>query len=63
MEKFLCQECKNPLKIEKGDFIFSFNINCDNAHKFENIDLDELLSMRKSYNNINQFQCKQHKKK
>ena len=63
MKKFICQECENPIKIEKGDFIFSFNINCDNEHKFENINLDELLSMRKNYNNINQFQCKQHKKK
>ena len=63
MKKFLCQTCESPLKIKEGDFIFSFDINCDNEHKLKNIDLDDLLSMRKIYNNINLFQCKKHKKR
>ena len=62
MFKYVCPECESPLKITEGDFIFSFNINCHNKHKFENIDLDDLLSMRKAFNNINLFQCKKHKK-
>ena len=63
MKKFLCQTCESPLKIKEGDFIFSFDINCDNEHKLKNIDLDDLLSMRKINNNKNLFLCKIHKKK
>ena len=63
MKKFLCQTCESPLKIKEGDFIFSFDINCDNEHKLKNIDLDDLLSMRKITNNENLFLCKIHKKK
>ena len=61
MEKFICKECNNQLKLTKGKFIFSFNVECCNNHKIENIDLDDLLNMEKSNQDI--FKCKNHKKK
>ena len=61
MEKFLCQECNNQLKLKKSNFIFSFNAECCNNHKKENVDLEDLLNMKKSNQDI--FKCKNHKKK
>lgn len=63
MEKYLCQKCQNPIKISEGDFIYSFNINCKNGHNLENIDSDDLLSMRAKFDNDNLYQCQKHKKK
>ena len=62
MEKFICKECNNQLKLTKGNFIFSFNLECCNNHKKENIDLDDLLNMKKK-SNQDIFKCKNHKKK
>ena len=61
MEKFLCQECNNQLKLKRSNFIFSFNAECCNNHKKENVDLEDLLNMKKSNQDI--LKCKNHKKK
>ena len=62
MKKFLCQTCDNQLKYSNGDFLFSFNINCDNGHENKNIDLKDLLRKRKQ-NIMEIFKCKSHKRK
>ena len=46
MKKFLCQTCDKQLKYSNGDFLFSFNLNCDNGHEEKNIDLGDLLIKR-----------------
>ena len=62
MKKFLCQTCDKQLKYSNGDFLFSFNLNCDNGHEEKNIDLGDLLIKRKQ-NNVEIFKCKNHKRK
>ena len=54
MAKFLCQKCDNQLRINEGDYLFSYNINCCNNHESKNIDLESLLSKIK--------ECKIHYK-
>lgn len=60
MKRFLCPICNKQLRITNGDNMFSFNINCCNNHKNENIDIDYILSQAK--NNPDIFKCQNHKK-
>ena len=58
---FICPECKEQLKINSGDFLFSYNIKCPNGHKQLNADLDLILEKRIPKNNS--FKCKNHHRK
>lgn len=60
MRRFLCQTCNKQLRITDGDNMFSFNINCCNNHKNENIDIDYILSNARINPDI--FKCQNHKK-
>ena len=57
----LCPDCNNAIKIQNGDFLFTYNIECPNGHKKSNIDLDILLQKRKPKQNL--FKCKNHRRK
>ena len=58
---FLCPDCKEQLKINSGDFLFTYNIKCPNGHKQLNADLDLILEKRIPKNNS--FKCKNHHRK
>ena len=58
---FLCPDCNNELKIYKGDYLFTYNIECPNGHKQSNIDIDLILEKRKAKQSL--FRCKNHRKK
>ena len=58
---FLCPECSCQLKINEGDFLFTYNIECSNGHKQSNADLDLILEKRMPKNNS--FRCKNHHRK
>ena len=58
---FLCPDCNNQLKINNGDYLFTYNIECCNGHKKSNIDLDIILEKRTPKNNS--FKCKKHRRK
>ena len=59
MNLFFCSTCNNPLKINKGDYIFTYNIECCNNHSSKNVDLENILSSNKGKNYI----CENHRKK
>ena len=61
MENFLCQECGNQLRINEGDYLFSYNIKCCNEHESKNIDLDNLLSKAKNCEIL--YKCKHGNKR
>ena len=46
MERLVCQICDNQIRLNSGDFLFSYNIGCSNNHLQKNIDLDDLLSQK-----------------
>ena len=48
MENFLCEECGNQLRINEGQYLFSYNIKCCNQHESQNICLNNILSKRKN---------------
>ena len=58
---FLCPDCNNELKIYKGDYLFTYNIECANSHKQSNIDIELILEKRKAKQSL--FRCKNHRKK
>ena len=58
---FLCPDCKEQLKINNGDFLFTYNIKCPNGHKQLNVDLDLILEKRMPKSNS--FKCKNHHRK
>ena len=58
MEKMFCKICNSQLKINKGDFLFSYNTKCCNNHIQNNIDLDDLLYTKK----VEDYKCKEHNK-
>ena len=62
MERIVCEECNKPIKINDGDFLFSFNTSCYNNHNIININLEDLLSKSKIIIKEN-FICKIHNKK
>ena len=60
-ENIICSLCKKQLQINIGDYLFTYNAQCNNNHKLENIGLDDLLSKKEK--NISIYQCKEHKKR
>ena len=58
---FLCPECNELCKIQNGDYLFSYNIECSQGHKQSNIEQDFLLKKRKLKQNS--LKCKNHRKK
>lgn len=58
---FLCPDCNNQIKIYKGDYLFTYHIECPNGHKQSNVELDVILEKRKAKQSL--FRCKNHRKK
>ena len=58
---FLCPDCNNELKIYKGDYLFTYHIECSNGHKQSNVDIELILEKRKAKQSL--FRCKNHRKK
>lgn len=58
---FLCPDCYSELKINMGDYLFTYNIECPSGHKQSNVSLDLLLEKRKAKHNL--FRCQNHRKK
>ena len=59
-ENIVCSLCHKQFQISHGDYLFTYNAQCINNHKFENIEIDDLLE--KKENNISIYQCKDHQK-
>ena len=45
---YFCSLCNEELEINNGDFLFTYNINCKNGHKSNNIFIDDLLIKKKN---------------
>ena len=61
LRSFLCPNCDELCKINNGDYLFSYNIECLYGHKQTNLEQEFLLMKRKVKQNI--FKCKNHRKK
>ena len=61
LRSFLCPNCDELCKINNGDYLFSYNIECLYGHKQTNLEQEFLLKKRKVKQNI--FKCKNHRKK
>ena len=61
LRSFLCPICNELCKIQNGDYLFSYNFECSQGHKQDNLDQEFLLKKRKPKQNI--FKCKNHRKK
>lgn len=57
----LCSSCKNQMLLSNGDYLFTYNVECSNNHKINNMDLDELLLKREKSSSL--LYCKTHNKK
>ena len=57
----LCSSCKNQMLLSNGDYLFTYNVECSNNHKINNMDLDELLLKRVKSSSL--LYCKTHNKK
>ena len=60
LRSFLCPECEELCKIQSGDYLFSYNLECSQGHKQTNLNQEFLLKKRKIKQNI--FKCKNHRK-
>ena len=60
-ENIVCSLCQKQFQINIGDYLFTYNAKCINNHKFENIEIDDLLEKKEE--NISIYQCKAHQKK
>ena len=60
-ENYFCSLCQKQFQLNIGDYLFTYNAKCINNHKFENIEIDDLLG--KKGKNISIYQCKEHQKK
>ena len=60
-ENYICSLCQEQFQLNAGDYLFTYNAQCINNHKLENIELDDLLLRKEK--NISIYQCKEHKKK
>ena len=61
MERLVCPDCFEQIKISQGNISFSYDIKCDNGHHYENVYLDDLLK-NKNFIENNYF-CHIHNKK
>ena len=61
LRSFLCPNCDELCKVNNGDYLFSYNIECLYGHKQTNLEQEFLLMKRKVKQNI--FKCKNHRKK
>ena len=61
LRSFLCPNCDELCKVNNGDYLFSYNIECLYGHKQTNLEQEFLLKKRKVKQNI--FKCKNHRKK
>ena len=52
MENYICDACKEQLKIENGEFLFTYNIKCKNGHNKENIYVDDLFLKKQINENL-----------
>ena len=55
-----CSLCERQLKLNKGDYLFTYNTKCENNHENKNIDLDDLFA--KNDKKLS-YDCKIHSKK
>ena len=61
LRSFLCPNCDELCKVNNGDYLFSYNIECLYGHKQTNLEQEFLLMKRQVKQNI--FKCKNHRKK
>ena len=57
MERYLCDICKNQLKIRYGDYLFKFNTECSNGHINKNVLLKDCYPTDE-----NIYKCQEHQK-
>ena len=60
-KNFICSLCHRQLELNKGDYLFTYEAECINNHKLNNIELDDLLEKKISNSSI--YKCKEHQKK